>query len=87
VLIGFYQGKTAADLQTNFKDIEQIATTLWEVDVAAGARDAKLGDAKLRGGTTAFPGFMQTDGVYAIAVLCDRCQVPAPVMLSILTPQ
>ena len=33
VLIGFYQGKTAADLQANFKDIEQIATTLYEVPV------------------------------------------------------
>jgi hypothetical protein len=87
VLIGYYQGKTAADLMTNFKDIEQIATTLWEVPVAPGARDVKLGDAKVRGGTTPFPGFTQTDGVYAMAVLCSKCQVPAPVMLSILQPQ
>ena len=57
VLVGFYQGKTDADLQTNFKDIELIATTLYEVSVAPGARDVELGDAKVRGGTTAFPGF------------------------------
>jgi len=87
VLIGFYQGKTAADIQANFKDIEVSATTLWEVDVKAGARDVMLGDAKVRGGTTPFPGFTQTDGVYALAVLCDRCQVPAPVMMTILQPQ
>ena len=33
VLVGFYQGKTKADLQTDFKDIEIIATTLYEVAV------------------------------------------------------
>jgi len=87
VLIGFYQGKTAADLMTNFKDIEQIATTLYEVPVAPGARDVNLADAKVRGGTTPFPGFTQTDGVYAMAVLCAKCQVPAPVLLSVLQPQ
>jgi hypothetical protein len=87
VLIGFYQGKTAAQLEADFKNIEQNATTLWEVPVAPGARDVKLGDAKVRGGTTPFPGFTQTDGVYALAVLCAKCQVPAPVMLTILQPQ
>lgn len=86
VLIGFYQGKTKADLQTNFKDIEISATTLYEVPVAPTARDVKLGDAKVRGGTTAFPGFTQTDGVWAIAVTCSKCQVPAPVLMTILTP-
>jgi hypothetical protein len=87
VLIGFYQGKTKADLQTNFKDIEVSATTLYEVAVPIGARDVKLGDAKVRGGTTAFPGFAQTDGVWAIAVTCSKCQVPAPVLMTILVPE
>ena len=86
VLIGFYQGKTKADLQTNFKDIEISATTLYEVAVPPGARDVKLGDAKVRGGTTPFPGFAQTDGVWAMVVICSKCQVPAPVLLTILTP-
>jgi hypothetical protein len=87
VLIGFYQGKTKADLQTNFKDIEISATTLYEVPVPPGARDVKLGDAKVRGGTTPFPGFGQTDGVWAIAVTCSKCQVPAPVLMTILVPE
>lgn len=89
VLIGFYQGKTKADLQTNFKDIEISATTLYEVPVTPGARDVKLGDAKLRAdGTTPFPGFSaQTDGVWAMAVTCSKCQVPAPVLMTILQPQ
>ena len=87
VLIGFYQGKTKADLQANFKDIEINATTLYEVAVPPGARDVKLGDAKVRSGTTPFPGFAQTDGVWAMAVTCSKCQVPAPVMMTILQPQ
>ena len=56
VLIGFYQGKTKADLQTNFKDIEVSATTLYEVSVPPGARDVKLGDAKVRARDHAVPG-------------------------------
>lgn len=87
VLLGFYQDRTAADLQTNFKDIEIIATNLYEVAVPMGARDAKLGDMKERTTGAAFPGFAQTNGVWAIAVQCGKCQVPAPVMLSILKPQ
>jgi hypothetical protein len=87
VLIGYYQGKTAADLQTNFKDIELIATTLYEAPVAPGARDVDLKNAKVRGATTAFTGFNQTDGVWALAVTCSKCQVPAPILMTILDPQ
>lgn len=88
VLVGFYQGKTAADIMTMFTDIEQIATKLYEVPVAQGARDVDLKNAKLRSdGTTAFAGFTDTDGVWAMAVTCGKCQVPAPVALTILQPQ
>jgi hypothetical protein len=87
VLLGFYQGKIAADLQMSFKDIEQIATTLYEVPVAKGVRHADLATAKLRSGTDTFSGFTQTDGVWAMAVTCSQCQVPAPVALTILQPQ
>jgi hypothetical protein len=87
VLIGFYQDKTAADLQASFKDIEQIATTLYEVPVAAGARDVDLKNAKVRDATTAFTGFTPTNGVWALAVTCSKCQVPAPILMTILDPQ
>jgi len=87
VLLGFYQGKTAADLMTSFTDIEQIATTLYEVPVAKGVRNVDLAKATVKGGTDVFPGFTQTDGVWAMAVTCSQCQVPAPVALTILQPQ
>jgi len=87
VLLGFYQGKTKADLMTQFKDIDMIATTLYKGPVPAGARDINLSTLKVDGTGAAFSGFTQTDGVWAIGVTCSQCQVPAPVLLSILTPQ
>jgi hypothetical protein len=84
--LGFYQGMTAADLQANFKDIEQIATKFYEVAVPVGARDADLKNAVEKGTTTPFPGFTMTDGVWAVAVRCSKCQIPAPVVLSIVNP-
>jgi hypothetical protein len=89
VLVGFFAGKTVEDLQASFLDIEIIATSAYEVAVPAGARAVNLADATLRGGTAAdtFPGFTRTDGVWLVAVRCSKCQVPAPVVLSILQPQ
>jgi hypothetical protein len=93
VLIGFFAGKTVADLQASFLDIELIATLRYEVAVPAGAKAVNLADAKLRSGDGAsavgdpFPGFDRTDGVWLVAVRCSRCQLPAPVVLSILQPQ
>jgi hypothetical protein len=87
VLLGFYQDKTAADLMAQFKDIDMIATTLYEAPVPAGARDIDLATLKVKGTGAAFPGFTQTNGMWAMAVTCSKCQVPAPILLSILTPQ
>jgi hypothetical protein len=87
VLVGFYKDKTPADLEAGFVDIEQTATALYEVAVVQGKTSANLADAKLRGGTTAFPGFTQTDGTWMVAVMCDKCQLPAPAVLSVLQPQ
>jgi hypothetical protein len=86
VQLGFYQGRTKADLEANFKDIEQIATKTYEVAVPPGARDVDLKDAVEKGTTTPFPGFTMTDGVWAVAVRCSKCQIPAPVVLSIVNP-
>jgi hypothetical protein len=89
VMIGFFAGKTPADLQTSFLDIELIATSSYEVAIPAGAREVNLADAKLKNGTATdtFPGFDRGDGVWLVAVRCSKCQVPAPVVLSILQPQ
>lgn len=85
--LGFYQNMTALQLQDNFKDIEIIATKFYEVPVEPGARDADLVNAVEKGTTTPFPGFTQTDGTWAVAVRCGKCQIPAPVVLSVLQLQ
>jgi hypothetical protein len=87
VMVGFFQGKTASDIQDHFLDIEQDATALYEVSVGQGNDYVNLADAKLRGANTAFPGFTQTDGAWMVAVMCDQCQLPAPIVLSVLTLQ
>jgi hypothetical protein len=88
VLLGFYQGMTVQNLQDNFLDIQQIATALYEVPVVAGDKFVDLADAKIQGGTTAFPGFAQAGtGTWMVAVMCDDCQLPAPPILSVLNPQ
>ena len=87
VQVGFYQNMTPADLEANFKDIELIATKFYEMPVVKGARDADLAMAVEKGTTTPFPGFTETDGTWALAVRCSSCQIPAPVVLSVLQPQ
>jgi hypothetical protein len=92
VMVGFFAGKTAADLQAAFLDIEVTATLQYELAVPAGAKSVDLAAAKLRGGTDAFPGFdsvgsTAADGTWLVAVRCSKCQLPAPVVLSILQPQ
>jgi len=87
VMVGYYQGMTAMDLQTGFKDIELTATKLYSANVAMGATDVDLVTAKDKDGGAAFPGFTMTDGVWALAVRCSKCQIPAPIVMTILQPQ
>jgi hypothetical protein len=86
VLIGFFEGMTAADLQARILDIELIATALWELPLTGG-RTADLSLAKQRGTDAAFPGFARPNpGVWMLGLMCSTCQNPAPVVLTILEP-
>jgi hypothetical protein len=88
VEVAFYEGKTAADVQAGFLDIEISATSLYQVMVEAGGRSVDLAKATdVKDGTTPFPGFTRTDGVWLVAVLSTTSQTPAPVVLSIINPQ
>jgi hypothetical protein len=53
--------------------------------VPAGQKYVDLGLPPTSGGD--FPGFAQTDGTWAAAVLCSACSVPAPIVFTILAPQ
>jgi hypothetical protein len=86
VTIGFYAGKTVADLQAHIFDIEMIATTLWDIKLTGG-KTADLSTATDRASGAAFTGFDSTDtGTWMLALTCSRCQTPAPVVLTILAP-
>jgi hypothetical protein len=85
VMVGFYQGKSIAQLEAEFLNIEISATALYQMPVPPGAKFVDLANAKDATGA-AFPGFDRTDGIWAVAVLCSKCQVPAPVAMSILQP-
>jgi hypothetical protein len=85
VEVGFFQGKQPSDIQADFLNIEQDATSLYTYAVPSGQKYVDLMSTPTTGGT--FPGFTGTDGTYAVAVLCSTCSVPAPVVFSILQPQ
>jgi len=86
VTVGFYAGKTAADLEAKIFDIEMIATTLWDLKLTSG-RTADLALAKDRATGAAFAGFDGAEtGTWMVALTCSRCQTPAPIVLAILAP-
>ncbi len=85
VEVGFFQGKTSADIQADFLNVEQDATALYTYAVPTGQKYVDLTSTPTSG--VAFPGFAQTDGTWAAAVLCSACSVPAPIVFTILVPQ
>jgi len=86
VEVGYYQGMKASDLMKNFLDVELDATALYSEAVPGGQKSIGLAGAKTMGGDV-FAGFTQTDGVYAMALMCNNCTVPAPIGFTILQPQ
>ena len=86
VEVGFFQGKQPADIQADFLNVEQDATTLYTYSVPSGKQYIDLMSTPTSGGT--FPGFSgtTTSDTWAVAVLCSTCQVPAPVVFTILQP-
>jgi hypothetical protein len=86
MLIGFYAGKTVADLEAQVFDLELIATELYDQKLAA--RSADLGLATERTTGAPFTGIEREEaGTWVLALLCSTCQSPAPLLLSVLLPE
>ena len=86
VLIGFYEGKTPEELQSDIFDLELNATKLWQLELKGG-RTADLAKAKLRDGDARFPGFdADAEGTWMLGLTCSTCQNPAPLVLTVLEP-
>ena len=86
VLVAFYEGMTPETLEESFLDIELLFTSLYEAEIPEGQRSLDLAEAKERNTGEDFPGFDRTDGVWAIGILCETCQNPAPVFMAVLEP-
>jgi hypothetical protein len=85
VLIGYYEGKTVADLEADIFDLELMATMMWEMPIAEGTT-ANLANAIERTTQTPFTGFSPTTGVWIIALMCSTCQNPSPTILTVVQP-
>jgi len=86
VLLAYYEGRDIKYLEDNIFDLEQIeGMKYWEIPMT-GERQTDLSLAKDPLGAP-FPGFQTTGtGVWALALMCDTCSSPAPIMLTILSP-
>ena len=86
LLLGHYD-MTLAELQTRLRDMESIATSIYKITIpkGSGAKSAELSTALEETSNEKFPGFT-TDGVWALALECSVCPVPAPVVVAILNP-
>lgn len=85
VLLGFYPGLTAQQLQEQILDLELIAAPLYRAPLTPPQQTVDLTTAVDATGTP-FSGFTRTDGVWALAVMCSSCQNPAPSILTIIAP-
>ncbi|MEL6347689.1 MAG: hypothetical protein AAFV53_31575 [Myxococcota bacterium] len=84
VLIGFYEGLSVSDIETQFLDLELIASALYEIPLESGV-GAELTDARTADGRS-FSGFTG-DGIWLVGLTCASCANPAPLFLTIIEPQ
>lgn len=83
VLVGWYETETAADLETQFLDLELLPEKMWSMTVS-NTTEADLSMLQgLSGTTDAFTGF-SSDGLWIVALNCTTCPNPAPKFLTIV---
>lgn len=91
VLVAYYAGKAATDLQNQevFLHLEAQATSLYEAPIEHPNTDAtsaiELSLLTNKVDNSPFPGFLERSGVWIFAAMCDTCNNPA-IVLSVLNP-
>jgi len=88
LLLGFYKDKTVDDLEKGFLDLEEdgVATEGYELKLDAVAH-TDLAAAKDRNTGAPFTGFDKGEGTWIMALFCDACSNPAPLVLTVLKPE
>jgi hypothetical protein len=82
LMFAYYEGKTPADLENQFLDLEIIPDLSYRMDIPTGDKHADLAEGKAEDGTM-FPGFQRTSGTWLVALRCSVCKIPTPVALGI----
>jgi len=88
VMVAYYEGRDLPNLEMNIFDLEQLeGAKYWEMPHNGQVRHADLSLAMERGTGAAFPGFQTAaTGTWMLALMCDTCASPAPLMLTVLNP-
>jgi hypothetical protein len=85
--LAYFDNFTVADLQKKFLDLDRsdTYTSFYELAIKDGVTSADLASAtSAKDGK--FSGFTRNNGVWALALRCSTCQLPAPIVLAILNP-
>jgi hypothetical protein len=82
IMVGYYADLSAEDLQSQFLDLELLADGLWKIELTGGS----TADLALLSGETEFVDF-SAEGTWIVALRCSLCSNPAPLFLSVLSPE
>lgn len=80
VMVAHYPDKTVADLETNFLDLELMASDLWRADIPSGTSVSLSTLTSSKG--EKFAGVDEV-GTWALALICGSCSNPAPWFLTL----
>lgn len=81
-LVAHYDSLSMADLGEQFKDVEELADELWQLDFSGGST---VDLSPLAEQDPPFEGIDAT-GTWALALRCSTCANPAPLFFTVLTP-
>lgn len=88
VMVGFYPNMDVPTIQSRIIDLRHIPDSqIWEVPVLSGTSIDLALATKADG--TPFTGFTPpagATGTWIVALLCETCQNPAPIVLTVVTP-
>jgi hypothetical protein len=85
LMLGFYKDMTVADLEKIPFDIETMPDPVYELRID-NQKSRDLGMAQERTSKDFFAGFDRTDGTWLMALYCNTCQNPAPLVVTIIDP-
>lgn len=85
VTVAWFAERTVPELEADFLDLPSLADRRWSMRHAFGTGDdlAQLTDVN---DGSAFPGFT-AEGTWVLALLCETCAVPAPLLLTVVAPE